>query len=91
MCCDLILRWDPLFTRWEGSVVGSVIEVFLPWVLSLLFSRDNMWLKSDVLKNLILGTVAEKLGKTPAQIVGSPNGSKCSSKEHIRRQDQAEL
>ncbi|KAJ0258841.1 NADP-dependent oxidoreductase domain-containing protein [Hirschfeldia incana] len=26
------------------------------------------WLKSDVLKNPILGTVAEKLGKTPAQV-----------------------
>ncbi|KAJ4891863.1 Aldo-keto reductase family 4 member C10 [Raphanus sativus] len=35
---------------------------------SPLGSPGTTWLTSDVLKNPILGTVAEKLGKTPAQV-----------------------
>ncbi|KAG2690649.1 hypothetical protein I3760_09G197800 [Carya illinoinensis] len=35
---------------------------------SPLGSPGSTWLKSDVLKNPILGMVAEKLGKTPAQV-----------------------
>ena len=48
--------------------MSSIIWAFLFQGYSPLGSPGTTWIKSDVLQNPILNMVAEKLGKTPAQV-----------------------
>ncbi|KAH0882693.1 hypothetical protein HID58_058789 [Brassica napus] len=56
---------------WQQTVLRGFCKskgVHLSVWYSLLGSPGTTWLTSDVLNNPILGMVAEKLGKTPAQV-----------------------
>ncbi|KAJ0027903.1 hypothetical protein Pint_35342 [Pistacia integerrima] len=52
---------------------------------SPLGSPGTTWIKVDVLKHPVVNMVADKLGKTPAQVAlrwGPANGSQCTSQDH---------